>query len=827
MLLLVKASNVINPGSRGGHPWIDDKGRARYDKRPTGRPAHYLAEVTLSDGSKRFIEPRPAELDANGQVIGGRAAVREIVNRELFGEYGFKTDGTFWQNKGILMEYRATTNAKGKVVVEDVPRHAGYSAIDFRDPSVARAYDKGLPAKITKFAVDAKEPTPLPSKEKVELPEGGTADKPGIHEIGIHTVPPHHPDTLVAIGEPLKDKEDPLALATAYLDAYLNARKPSQAKTEAGQERARAERKGQFDGVVGSREIKPLPDWAVNKYSTPEELQIALSRGEDGKPLTTLITLGLWNKENKSKRVREQLVSEWTPFIRRWARRFASVFANTDSYRKFDKIDGGGEKAQRNWLYDRERDLFNDAVIVLLDEANAYKSNDETVGPYSRFDKKAENAIKNHLEKKSKEAAIEQHGATALDDMAENMAYASPKMISPREHFELRHYEPMAHKIIAEALKGLDKDARKVFMSRLWLDDSEDPDQSDERVHAEARERQRMKRGESKAHWGRPMTGDGSVAAKLADLNITTGFGKTKRLGDMEQSLQHYHLKNMYDEAVRHLESKFRTPSGGLTPNGALVEKWLRLEAKVAQMNRREISERTKVPTTTDVKMPVVDERRMQPLATQEHPAVSFFRTNRELANKLGVANDLDVPQTLANVKAPLQIKPKTDKLSAYHQLHQNVLSMNDHQALRSAVIQHVDESKAAGHWVNSDNSIPQWHENRGVVALHNAAVRLHQSRGEDAQALTEYAQATETLGKRHPMVAEYTQGLRTLGAAPTNSDLARWKSSSHTTYRDNVNRLHVIDAAIASKTSKSTISDFRKSLNRCVSMYDALIEVL
>src|ERR1700748_1197331 len=265
MMLILKAANVKQPGSRGGKYWIDEHGNVRYDEKPVEkkRVHKYIAQIVLSDGTKKYIEPKPEELDGNNQVIGGQSGIREIINRELFGEDGFKTDGTFWQRRGILFEYKVRTSKNGKIVVDPIQRHAGYTSFEFRDSSIARAYggsEDGLPKKITQYHVSSQIKEDLPSKTKIDHALGTTADKPPtIEELGIHTVRPRLPEHHVAVGEPLTAEENVLDIADAYLATVLEARRASRAKTEAGQARARDDRKGQFDQVVGARKIKKLP----------------------------------------------------------------------------------------------------------------------------------------------------------------------------------------------------------------------------------------------------------------------------------------------------------------------------------------------------------------------------------------------------------------------------------------------------------------------------------------------------------------------------------------------------------------------------------------
>lgn len=846
MQLILKAVTVKHPGSRGGQFWLDEKGQVRYDEKPKGekRPHKYLAIITLSDGSQRRIEPNDDELDANGQVIGGQAKVREIINRELFGEYGFKTNGTFWQKRGILVEYKTRVTARGKIEVDAIERHKGYTAFDFRDASVARAYggDEAtakLPKKITQYLVEAQPRGELPSKEKVELPEGTTPDQPPIEELGIHTVPPRKPQTEVALIDKLTSKEDPIAIASAYLAATFEARKPSQAKTPEGQAKARAERAGQFAGIEGHRKIDRLPIWARAKFDSAEHLQTELSR--EGRPLTTLITLGAWDPDNKNPRIREQLVKEWSPFIRRWARKFATVYQSTDSYRSFDKLsEGVGEKGQRDWLRDRERDLYNEAVAVLLDEANKYMANDEPKGSYSRFDLKAQNAIKNHLEKHSKRAAVESFGATHLEDLTEEDAYHAPKMISPRDQFELRHYESQAVPILADIVADLKPHVRAVFESRLWIDDYlAHPDQSEEHAFNEAREARRQKHGESNLHWGRPWirTKEGgvtSVSDKLADVEVRLQGGKVSRLGDLKPQHQMYYLEKWFADAMAHVESHLQTKRGHLSPDGQVVEKWLRLEEKLARVNHKEITGRVEHKV---VQMPIKLDKEGRPVEKpplvehirhHEHPALTFFKqpgSNRQLAERLGIVNDLDMPVGLRHMNLPKQHEDKLKRIASYHHhLQQNLAHVGDLTALHKEQFAHVERARDQGSWYTTPNGSMEWHENNGVVALHEAAVKLHKTKGEDKEALAAYTSAANALGAEHPMVQDYTRRLATLGVdAPTQADLAQHKARSHSAYREQANRLHIIEFAQEQRNAKKSLADLRDAFAKCLSAYDDL----
>lgn len=825
MSLLFKAHNVKNPGSRGGKAWIDEKGNARYDERPTPKAYDYLAVITMADGSKHYIRPKKTELDEHGQLKGGVEQARKIIERELFGEYGFK-DGKFWKQDGIMYSHTVRTNDAGEVVVDAVARHKGYVSFDFRDKSVEAAFPRGLPKTITKYSTTERTDEVPPSKAKIELDAAISPDVPlSIDEIGIHVVPKTLPTTHVALGEPLKDTENPVALADAYLETFLRARKPSQAKTPAGQAKARVERAGQFDDIIGSRRVKELPAWAINKFDSAQELQDALSR--DGRPLTTLITLGVWNPESRSKRFREQLVTEFGGFIRRQAQRYGGAFRHTDSYQSF--VDIGGE---HTWMRDRERELYNLAVATLLHEADTYLANDETTGLNSRFDLKAQQAIKTALQRVSREAIFEL-GATALEDLGEDDAYHAPKVISPREHFELRHYGPKARAILDTVMADMPVLERKAFEAQLWIDQKDaHPDESEERRHQEAQEKHRLRTGDS-GDWRRKMTRNKdslstvpSIADKLGNETVKMRDGSYKYLRELSTQHQTFYINKWLETAYKHLETQLRTKNGGLTPDGAIVEKWLRLESKLAHVNRKDVEARLEVPVANMKLKPRSVEHKAQP-----HPTVQFYRDNHVLARKLGITNNLDFPMVLQNMTAPTSKRAgdqaHSTALTTYHRLHDN-LQANPQlidAAYTEAKTHHAEQTKNGG-WVQSAGGV-EWvePEGKGVQALHEAAVKLHQSHGDDAQAITNYARAATSLGKNHPMVKDYDKRFQTLGMdVPTSNDLANWKNHAHAAQRDAANKVHVIEFVKEHRVKKS-VGDLFKSFWGCVDAFTQLSE--
>lgn len=824
MQLLIKA-NVKNPGSRGGKVHFVD-GQVRYGDAPKPKKHKYLAKVTMSDGTVKYIYPDESEVDEHGQVIGGQAKIREIINREFFGEHGFNSNGEFWQKPGLMFKYQQRTAKNSKVVVDEIARHEGFTAFEFADSSVSRAYGDGLPKKFSKYQIEAKPHDPVPERFPIDHDaEREPSDVPPPDERGIINAPRHLPETAVALGEPLTAEEDPIELASAFLERFLRGKK----------------QRGPVDEVVGTRKVRDIEDvpaWILNKFDSPEELQHLLGRAnalkwnvtskvknhmntevkraEGGKPMTTLITFGLWNSDPSAKRHRNYLEQEWRGFVRKWAKHYAGVFQGATSFQSHGD----------SYIRDRERDLYQIGMLELQRCADNYVPNAEVGTIAARFDKTARNEIKKHMKQWTQQHALE-NGAE-MDDMREEDAYHTPKTISPREHFELRHYEPLAISILDDAMVGLKPHQKAAFWSRFWLDDGSHPDTSEEKRYNEARERQQAKMGESKRSWERPYTRTAehsvtSVADKLADTIVTMQGGKQARLGDLYPQKQRYYLQQWYEDALNHVREHLKTPKGGLSPNGMVVEKWLRLEAKVAQLNRRDIEARVDVPT---VKMELQPRTSSETRSPFEHPAVQFFRTNRELAMKLGVANNLDMPQSLKNVKVPTAERGKLHALTSYHQLHTNLEKLPDLKPVHEKAAREAAALKNHGHWTTDVKGGAVWSEDNGVEALHNAAKRMIADNSEaNREAFSSLANSMG--GSNNPMAVAYIDMLRT-SQVPTDADLATWKTRAHAAHRDAQNKLHVIEFVQESrKMKKATVNDLMKAFRACNRAYEQLSEVI
>lgn len=863
----------------------DKKGKWQYvypqeaDDHDGRKGGIYVAKILLPNGTWKYIRPHAHELNDKGELIGGRNAVREIVNRGIFGEWDFypedhKKAHQFWQHKGIMFEYRVRTTRtkdgvpikvgdRGEVYVERVQRYPGFIDIEFRDKSVARAYDKELPQKIENLRLPpgAYEGTPrIPPKENRPAPEG-TSDKPVgrekpmefdaagepviEHLDSIRAVPPMDKQTQVAIGEKLTEKEDPVEIAEKYLEVFLNAMNPSRAVTPAGQKKARDKRKSQFDLIVGKRRIKPLPLWAINKFDSREELQRELSRSE-GKPLTTLITLGLWNKEIKEgkNRNREQLVREWHGELRYHARRAADSYKLTKEY-----VTNDSEGSRYNWIKERERDLYQGAVEELIRQANNYVSNDESHGTRSRFDKMARNAIMNHVYRTAEMQAREM-GATGIvpEELAdiEGAKQGPHYVISPQEHYELKHYGPIARKVLSEAISDMPAEHQAVWNSALWFDDPHTgTDESEEYQFNLARLRQAKKRGGAATKWQRPWVSEvfgtdkenpgavPSVADKLGHIEVTQRSGEVKKLKELSPELQRYYLKSWFEATRQHVKQKLQTPSGQLTPEGALVERWLRLEAKLAHVNRRTIVERTEHPVIEMPLMPHVAGK-VHADEISKRPDVKFFRTpgsNQELGHRLGILRqemtdagpvyhdrfEIHGSKHMSRTARQLQDADKHYKLvTAAAKIKDLKPALRDQK-------KRLEAAKRLGYWGTDRQGNAEWQEpyvqlkgerkyTHGVSALHQAAVdvqRAVKAKDEDAfkEANKEFVRVAQHVHKIMPaMVDEYSRALMNPELL-TNEDLSPWKARAHALYRDQTNRMHVLEYEVERRNARKTLT--------------------
>lgn len=837
-----------------------------------------IAFVVLGDGTRIPIHPEKTEVGKDGKLIGGQKAVREILNRELFGDYGFypkdhPKHGEFWHRKGILFDYKLKTSpTTGRIVVEKVQLRPGFAAIEYGDKSVARAYGKGLPQKILDYQLTSGDVvgTERAPEKPDPTPIEGTSDVPIENLDTIRDVPPTKVATA-AVGAPLKNDEDALAIASAYLDMFLSGMRPSKAKTEAGQAKARAKRKGQFDMIVGARHLKPLPAWAINKFDFPEHLQRELSRDDGGKPLSTLITLGLWNKDVRAGRAREQLVSEWNSELRYHVRRMADAFKLTDTYNKLadDDEKHGHElwspkSLRKQYLRDREHDLYQIGVKTLLEEAQNYQSNDDPDGPSSRFDKKARSSIMTAMSKWSRATARLQGAKGIVPDELEEMAAQQQGphyTLSPQEHYELREYGPIARKIIRDAIADLPPEVQTTFKERLWLE-GDDVFDAEESPEAEkfytARLKQARKKGRATDNWGRPWTsidaarsksGVRSIADRLRD--VPTGGKSGATIGDLTPGMQRYYLKEWYKQAENHLKEKLKSKTGGLTPDGAVVERWLRLEAKLAHANRRAVNERTEHPV---VQMPLMN-KQVQTHLRKEHiggrPEVKFFRTpgsNQDLGVKLGILKrEMDAA---GNPKHVDLFEDYGHRHVTQHKQSQRMLDLAEKhykhieraKALHPAELRTAHESakkdvehaEKVGHWVKNDRGNVHWDEKSGVVALHeaaNALIGLQTAKSSpvtDAkrdEAARKFADAANVVKEHLPtMVDVYTRALTGI-ASLTPEDLADWKARAQANYREHQDRVHRYEYEHERRKAEKSLT--MNDLTKAFREYDDALESL
>lgn len=895
---------VQAPGSRGGKGYYDEHGQWQYGERPKVKP-RTLARVLLPDGTVINIRPDKREVDKEGRVTN-QATIRDIINREMLGEYGFNDDGSFWARPGVLFTYQlkriASGPEKGRLVtrtqevidektgekkkvevpvVERLQRGSGFVSITFTDPAVSRAYGKGLPDKLLRHRVESRVVDPdtgeslvnLPPKPDPDAPEPeGTSDIPVEDNEHITAPPDSKKRARVSAGEPLDETEDPLALATALLDTYLLSRKTSQAKTERGREKARAERKHQFDVTLGKRVIKPLPAWAVAKFESPEKLQQMLSRN-GGMPLSTLITLGLWGdteslKRNKS-RPYEQLLNEWHPFLRFKARRLADAFKYTDTYRDKTKQDNerdaeywSKQSSRRSYVNERIRDLYQLGVTRLMELAQNYVSNDEPFdSPDGRFDRVVKRDVEREMRRWSRDHARED-GALGLtvdvaDEIGDNSAVTAAPLapLTKEEMHALLHFGPVARHALEEAVKDLPEHQKEVFRSRLWFDDVKDLwDDEAEHTHLSERGRAMSQKdasgGRVSRDWGRHWVGTEqgvpSVADKLAGTIVTLKNGEESALGQLSPQLQRYYVKKWFKEAQGAVKDKLQGPGGELTHTGEIVHRWLNVEAKLAAGNARTITERTQHPVKVMPLDPAGKGPVVRPEDTNKRPSVKFFRTpgsNQELGEKLGLLRREHAADGKVSYRDPfpdhhytgrgsVQSERVLAQADAFHKLVTNLRSVQNLSPVVKEAKANLASAKEVGHWSPTETGSVAWSEGTGVTALHEAAQALWQHRSADpkirVQYETAYTKAANAVAEHLPaMVAEYTGKVAGTGGF-TPEDLAEWRARAHANYRHHQGRMHVVEhEAARRKTAKATGADLMKAFSAYDEALDALYEVL
>ena len=353
--------------------------KARGRKKGSQNVRHkYLMRFLLPTGQWLRIYPDTSELNDHGQVIGGPAATRKIIRREF--------EKKFFKDEPVITGH-------GRHTTKRIQIRPGFIDFDFRDSTVSRLYGRGVPKWMSKVQLPESEMVGserTPEKEPpVEYPH--EHDVPPMEDIkpAITYIPEPTTATQMAIGEKLEEDEDPILLARELLNITMASR--STGRTPSG-EKIKPKRKR---ATVGSRKIKPLPHWAVAKYKDAAHLQRELSK--EGKPLSTLITLGLWKKRVPNTKHKQQLISEWQSTIRYHSRQAVSMMRKTDTYLDKRKAEdaqdidpGSAHSKAESFIRDEERKLRQIGTQVLLEEVRKYQA---TANPDNRFDTVANSSI--------------------------------------------------------------------------------------------------------------------------------------------------------------------------------------------------------------------------------------------------------------------------------------------------------------------------------------------------------------------------------------------------------------------------------------------------
>ena len=831
--------------------FVIDIAKARGRKKGSKNIKHkYLLRYMDEHGEWVRIYADKKEYDDEGRIKGGASAVRRIIKRELLGEPYFDAKGMFRPKQGKLQEWRVKTTRTGKVQPYAVPKTRGFTELEFH-PSISRLYGRGIPQWMDKFRFEGEVPEKEAPVPPTPVEHEGFSDKPPLHEDPKHlsAMPDIADEHLVRMEDPLDEEEDVLALADELLSTTLQ-RPKSRAKTKAGRARAKARRYAR----VGERRVSSLNTWQQAKFSGEDEMQELMSK--EGKPLSTLITFGYWNKRKGYKKHKNQLIAEWQRDVRRIARKAADAYKSSDMYQRLQREDARRDARSakterregrahrisdvdshaRKWLNERMRELEQTGYEVLLATAQDYEPNDL---PYemveSRFDRVARNRIMTTLYDKSEKIAKEL-GAHVVPMEAADLEAAKQGphyVITPQEHFELENYRPIASKVLHRLLATLPYEQRTAFFSRLWLDADDD---TEERAHLERRLK-RQAGGEKVAQegWMRSWTGKNSIAERLADQPI--GAGKSaKKLGELSQANQLYHVRKWYTDAADTLGLLLHE-GGTLTAEGAMVESWLRLETKLANVNRRVITERAQFPTVAGPKVEPAKLDKLHREVLADRPEVKFFTgttSNQDLARKLGINL-----QTMASVARrdirgtqafPTGASPRVSAGTEVERHLQAAKTMHD-QVMQARKVRKLSDKlddarselkrvKRLGHWSTSGGHAG-WHEpGNGVEAFHRVATQMAAAvAAKDVETAKKHNKAYKRLAARVAPFANVNAYDTHVGAGSTPSadDLAKLRSDVHQAQRRVQSSVHILTfEKNRRKTVKKAvpISDFFKALH-------------
>lgn len=676
-------------------------------KGSTNKHHMYLMRLVMPDGTYRYVRPDENQVESydpkTGFVFKNGQTTKDVINTKLFGSYGvvrkkdksgIEVDHEFVV-PGMLYDYEARrTTPKyvkqyGVPVNEDtvgkirffkyrrIPGFVSYDlapGVDYVMPK--RGLDMQLDAKEAAEARQAMQPAaegakPLSDEDfentVINRPENpATSDANPLGEFNIHRVAKQSAKTEQVLREPLAHNVDPLVYSTGLADKV-------RVKAEA------------------------FPDYAVDKYESEQNLLDALQQ----RPATTLVTLGHYDP--KSAKTQAMLKDEWYGVIRGLARNAFDAYKVGDYYNRLriqDTAQGRTDNSPTSLVrqYRREcmSDLIQQGFLELYASADAYIP---TRHSDDRFDKYAYEEIKNALYAHSLENVRNSGGSfepIVSDADAEAIVRKQGQGItqvelSPEEVADLHSTQREAKKVILTFMHSskFPETLRKVFMSRLWLDD-----ESKEQEKIE----HRASIGQADVkNFERPYTGPDSIAEKYGKLKDPKS-GKVIDFRKLSPQAATYYLAKWYNEAQELLANHVSKPVPSideedaigkrtLTGAGKAVKRWLTLKTALLSSNKRlppvdryqhpvVLADLTKpyVPSSRVVVVPATSNASNMQEAS---PAVLFWQHNKQLAARLG----LKIPEDSTGIYNTPNVSLGTklsSELGAMEKYHKHYLGLSD-----------------------------------------------------------------------------------------------------------------------------------------------------
>lgn len=528
----------------------------------------YIARYRLPNGDFKRIYPEEEEgdVDNTGKII---VPISQIMNRHFFGSYGVKKvqvgdkiELQPWVKPGAFYthDYSYDVNKEKWVFTLKKREDRGYTELEV-SPKFKKVYT--VPGRIEDLKVT---PTQVLYEPKTPI---------------LHTEKEQSETTKKVLSLTVDEEVDPF-VNIAKLSTDKNIR------------------------------FSKIPKELIEKFGGSSKVAAEQNFLDEKqkRPLTTLITLGRWNKDNPDDR--DKLLGEWGDTIREMARGVAARLRDTRTYRYMENIDQGNELDERNqkskagnFIRNLVNDLIAEGQLTLWENAVHYQADTD---PDHRFDKLASTRIYNMMLRETtrigRQYGLQLPSTSLAYDEAEH--HLTPKELSPEEAYEYKEVEREAKIILESKIKELHPTYQKIISARLWMDTPEGEEKGEEEELVATKKRVDTKgigatdrRRFAKDTWQRRYTGKGSILEKYPYWVDPLKFkeGEAEDLTQLDEKTARTRLQLWFSEGLRQLVEKLDD-----VREGSIVHRWLQLETKLAQNHKRRFDERQRHDITPSLR---------------------------------------------------------------------------------------------------------------------------------------------------------------------------------------------------------------------------------